>query len=193
MRESFSDQMVQRKILAGWRLAIVAAAAGLLAGCATAANPQAMAVTAPAAATEQPFPPKLQHAMCVRNVTGGEETNPLWVSKVDDTGFRTALSNSLDSVGLSAPSASCSYPIDVNLLGLSQPSLGFDMTVTSHVNYKVYDTTGQPVLLATIDAPYTAKMGDSLIGVKRLQLANEGSIRVSIQQFFDKLRSGDVK
>jgi len=131
--------------------------------------------------------------MCVRTVTGGEETNPLWVSKVDDKGFRAALAASLDSAGLSAPTPNCVFPIDANLLGLSQPGMGFDMTVTSHVNYKVYDASGQPFLLVTVDAPYTAKMGDSLLGVERLRLANEGSIRTSISMFFDKLHDSNPK
>jgi len=174
-------------------------AVGLLAGlgaCASNADPGAMTVTTgtAAAAAATPFPPKFQHAMCVRNVTGGEETNPMWTSKVNDAGFRTALDGSLSGAGLSSSSAgNCSYPIDANLLGLSQPIAGFNMTVTSHVNYKVYDSSGQPVVLATIDAPYTAKMGDAFMGTKRLQLANEGSIRESIKQFFDKLRSANQK
>ena len=172
-------------------------AAGLLAGlaaCASNADPGAMAVAPDAAATTaaQPFPAKFQHAMCVRNVTGGSETNPMWTSQVNDAGFKTALDSSLNSAGLSAGSAACAYPIDANLLGLSQPIAGFNMTVTSHVNYKVFDSSGQPVVLATIDAPYTAKMGDAFMGTKRLQLANEGSIRESIKQFFDKLRAAST-
>jgi hypothetical protein len=163
-------------------------------GCATSANPGAMTLAAqPAAGNEKPFPQILQHAMCVRAVTGGTKTNPMWVSKVDDEGFKSALSSSLDTAGLAAPADKCAYPIDVNLLGLSQPAFGFNMTVTSHVNYKVYDVSGQPFLLATIDAPYTAKAGDAFMGVKRLRLANEGSIRASIQKFFDKLREVEPK
>jgi hypothetical protein len=163
-----------------------------LSGCATSADPTAMTVTAPQA-TEKPFPQRLQHAMCVRTVAGGTETNPLWVSKVDNKGFQAALSSSLDSASLTAPSSSCSYPIDVNLLGLSQPSAGLDMTVTSHVNYKVYDASGQPYLLETIDMPYTATFSDSVLGVERLKMANEGAIRMSIQKFFDKLRDSVSK
>jgi hypothetical protein len=170
------------------KFAVLAVMLGALGACASAADPAAMAVTAPAAGPA--FPAPLQHAMCVRNVAGGEETNPMWASKVDDKGFRAAIASSLDSAGLTAPGAdSCHFPIDVNLLGLSQPSMGLDMTVTSHVNYKVYDTAGQPLLLETIDTPYTAKFSDAFAGVKRLQLANEGSIRESIRAFFDKLRA----
>jgi hypothetical protein len=173
-------------------------ATGLLAGlaaCASNADPSAMTVTAEpvASAAVTPFPQKFQHAMCVRNVTGGEETNPMWASKVNDAGFHSALDGSLNGAGLSSGSTSCSFPIDANLLGLSQPSMGFDMTVTSHVNYKVYDASGQPVVLATIDAPFTAKMSDAFAGVKRLRLANEGSIRESIRLFFDKLRTTSPK
>lgn len=160
--------------------------------CATAAKPEAMVATAPAA-TAKPFPQTLQHAMCVREVTGGEKTNPLWTSKVDSPAFKTALGASLDGAGLAAPGTSCSFPIDVNLLDLSQPIAGFDMTVTAHVNYKVYDAAGQPLLLATIDSPYTANFSDSVVAVERLRLANEGSIRTSIGQFFDRLRDTDPK
>jgi len=158
-----------------------------LSGCASSADPGAMVITSQASA--KPFPERLQHAMCVRGVTGGEETNPLWASKVDNKGFQTALSSSLDGAGLTASADKCSYPIDVNLLGLSQPSIGFDMTVTAHVNYKVYDPSGQPYLLETVDSPFTATVSDAFVGVERLKLANEGAIRTSIQTFFDKLHN----
>jgi len=172
---------------------VMATMLGGLAACASAADPQAMTLSAPAAGAA-PFPQPLQHAMCVRAVTGGEATNPLWVSKVDNVGFKSALSSSLDGADLSArtPDA-CHFPIDVNLLGLSQPMMGIDLTVTSHVNYKVYDASGAAFLLETIDTPYTAKFGDSLIAVERLKMANEGSIRESIHSFFDKLRATTPK
>lgn len=175
----------------GIQLSFAMAALVALAGCASSADPTAMAV-APQT-SEKAFPERLHHAMCVRNVTGGEPTNPLWASKVDNDGFKTALTTSLDSAGLGKTSADCAYPIDVNLLGLSQPAIGFDMTVTSHVNYKVYDAKGAPYLLETIDAPFTATVSDAFVGVERLKLANEGSIRESIKQFFDKLRNFEPK
>ena len=71
--------------------------------------------------------------------------------------------------------------------------MGFDMTVTSHVNYKVYAPGGDPLVLATIDAPYTAKFSEAFVGVERLKKANEGSIRMSIQQLFDKLKDTTPK
>ncbi|HWA88386.1 MAG TPA: hypothetical protein VG889_00010 [Rhizomicrobium sp.] len=179
------------------KLLAAGAVAAYLSGCASSADPHAMAVTdTPAAAgtTVKPFPAPLMHAMCVRNVTGGEKTNPLWVSKVDNDGFKSALDTSMTSAGLTATdAAACAYPVDVNLLGLSQPSMGFDMTVTSHVNYKVFNSSSEPFLLATIDAPFTATMSDAFMGVERLKKANEGSIRASISMFFDKLKDSEPK
>jgi len=165
------------------RAALMSAALMGLAACATAAKPEAMVVVP--AATAKPFPQALQHTMCVRNVTGGEKTNPLWTSKVDNPGFQTALTSSLNGAGLGAASG-CSFPVDVNLLGLSQPFAGFDMTVTSHVNYKVYDPSGKPVVLATVDTPYTANFSDAFAAVERLRLANEGSIRTNIKRLWSR-------
>ncbi len=178
--------MINKKSGMCARLAMAAIAAAALSGCATAAKPEAMVVASKPA--DKPFPQPFSHAMCIRTVTGGEKTNPLWTSKVDNDGFRSALATSLDTAGLKSADSGCAYPIDVNLLGLSQPIMGFDMTVTSHVNYKVYDSKAQPILLETLDTPFTATMSDAFVGVERLRLANEGAIRLSIQTFFDKLR-----
>jgi hypothetical protein len=160
----------------------------MLGACASPADPKAM-VVAPQTAGK-PFPKALQHTMCVRTVSGGEETSPLWVSKVDNASFKAGLSASLDGAGLRA-SAGCLYPIDVNLLGLSQPFGGFDMTVTSHVNYKVYNPAKAPILLETINTPYTATVSDAFVGAERMRKADEGSIRDSIHAFLDKLRNVD--
>jgi hypothetical protein len=191
MKQGAMEMIVKPNVRNACRLLLMAAAFFELTACATGAKPEAMVATPQVSG--MPFPQPLQHAMCVRAVTGGETTNPLWASKVDNKSFQTALASSLDGAGLAAPATGCSYPIDVNLLGLSQPIAGFDMTVTSHVNYKVYDPSGQPFVLATIDAPYTANFSSAFAGAERLRLANEGSIRTSITQFFDKLRSAETK
>lgn len=176
------------RIYAILRFATMGVMVALLGACASSADPKAMIVAPQTAA--KPFPQALQHAMCVRTLSGGEETNPLWFSKVGDADFKAALSSSLDNAGLAA-SSGCPYPIDVNLLGLSQPFGGFDMTVTAHVNYKVYNPAKTPILLETINSPYTATVSDAFVGAERMRKANEGSIRKSIQTFLDKLRNVD--
>lgn len=160
----------------------------LLAACASPATPTAM-VAHPTAA-EAPFPPADANAFCVGAVTGGEPTNPLWVSKVDNAGFHSALEQSLQVRQLLATSATnCRYAVNANLLGLSQPSMGFDLTVTAHVNYTVGKDGTAPILAETVTTPYTAAFGDSPIAIIRLRLANEGAIRTNIAQFLDRLRT----
>ena len=137
----------------------------------TAASPATSSgmTSAPAANS---YPEKLAHAMCIRKLEGGEKTNPLWMSKVGNSEFQIALANSLERAGLLAPADGCKFPVDVHLLGISEPSMGFAMTATSNVNYKVFDSAEQPVLLETISAPYTAKMSESMIGYVRAKRAN---------------------
>jgi hypothetical protein len=159
-----------------WCLAVTVCMLAGLSGCAAPADPARM-VSGPSP-DGGAFPSALSHAMCVRTVTGGEQTNPLWTSEVSSDDFHHALA---------APNA-CKYPVDANLLGLSKPTFGFSMEVTSHVNYKVYDAAGQPILLETISAAYTEPAGFNS-GVKRLQLAEEGSIRASFAQFLNKVRA----
>ena len=155
------------------RLVVAIGALTLFGGCASPADPGRMTLRTPP--TLQSFPVGIHHAMCVRTVTGGEETNPLWLSKVSNDDFQTALSTSMKQAGLLSSVDPCKFPIDVNLLGLSQPIGGFAMEVTAHVNYKVFDATGRPVLLETISAPYTATFSDAAYGVARLRLANGSS------------------
>ncbi|MCW3475081.1 hypothetical protein [Limobrevibacterium gyesilva] len=163
----------------------------LLAACATPAEPGRMTLTP--AQDAKPFAPQLATAMCVRDVTGGSTTNPLWVSQVGNDEFKEALQSTLRNYGVLADANPCRYPIDVNLLGLSQPIMGFDAEVTSHVNYKVMNPANEPLLLETISASYTANFSEHPIGVVRLKRANEGSIRENITKFLQRLRETPPK
>ena len=168
------------------RLAALLALAAL-AACATPADPQQMvAVPKPGSSA---FPAPLSGGMCVGSVTGGVDTNPLWVSQVGNNEFRQALERSLAMHGLLAGSAPCRWQVDANLLGLSQPVVGLDLEVTSHINYTAAGPGQPPFLATTVSAPYTATFSDHAIAVVRLKLANEGSIRRNIQIFLDQLRA----
>jgi hypothetical protein len=168
------------------RLILASVTLMLLAACATPADPRRM--TVPQTSITTGFPESLQHALCVRSVSGGEATNPLWVSEVGNVEFREALTTSLSNAGLLAPQNSCKYFIDANLLGVSQPSFGFSMKVTAHTNYKVYDSAGNPILLATISDSYT-EPASALAGYVRVKRATEGAMRGSISQFLERLRN----
>lgn len=151
----------------------------ILSGCSTPLRQEHMTIA--------PNPPggrfavALARAMCVRNVSGAE-------GQLTDSDFRDALVSSLEAIGLKAAPESCKYPVDVNILGIARPTFARDMTVTTHINYKVYDYSGSAVLLETVSAPFTATTSDASYGAHRSRLAHEGSVRESISRFLDKLR-----
>jgi opacity protein-like surface antigen len=166
------------------RLAIVAALAVGLAGCAQAARVDQMAATP---TTALPATSVLQHAVQVLGVTGGTDTNPLWMSKVGNAEFQAALSSSLGAAGMLA-NGEGRYKLQAKLLQLKQPMIGFDMAVDSQVHYTLTETgSGKAVFDRDVIATFTATVGDAFIAVKRLQLANEGSIKKNIQQFMDEV------
>jgi hypothetical protein len=133
------------------------------------------------------FPNALRQATCVRNVTGREDTSEFWGSVVSNKEFSDALAASLQANGLSASLGACNYHIDVNILGVIQYNHMNRMNVTSHVNYKVYRTDGQPILLETISADSSS----GGFGPMRIKRSNEGATRASISNFLEKLGAVD--
>jgi hypothetical protein len=131
----------------------------------------------------------LRNNVAIRDVTGGQETNPMWKSNVGGSEFSLALEESLRNVGLLAANRqSGRFTLTAHLQRLDQPMFGLDMTVTASVSYVVAErATGKEVFQRTVAVPYTAKMGDAFIGVERLKLANEGAIRSNISQLIDEL------
>ncbi len=121
------------------------------------------------------------HHFEVRNISGGQETNPLWTSQVDNTGFREALTHSLSRLGFSPENASSKFAVDAELQALSQPLFGLDFSVTSTVRYAVEGNGQRKVYPVT--ATGTATMSDAFIGVERLRKANEKSIKENIKEF----------
>ena len=178
--------MNYNRILLIWRAVLACGAVLSLAACAMSAAPERMIVAQTASGA--PFPQPFRQATCVRNISGGEETNPLWTSKVGNAEFSQALASSLQNAQLLGVEGSCRYFVDVTLLGISQPTFGANMEVIAHANYKVYNAAGKPILLDTETASYTASFSESLIGVERLRRANEGAIRTATAQFLEKFR-----
>ena len=165
---------------------LLAIAFVMLAGCASPARVDQMSVSGnPSQRVAQtPF----RNNLAIKDVTGGKETNPMWVSNVGSSEFEQALESSLRSVGLLAQRQSGKYQLTTHMERLEQPFMGIDMTVTAYVRYIVFErATGKEIYSKTVSVPYTAKFGDSLIAVERLRLANEGAVRVNITEFIDEL------
>ncbi|MBI1245121.1 MAG: hypothetical protein GC202_08955 [Alphaproteobacteria bacterium] len=164
-----------------------AAALSLLAACAQPARVSQMAVTnviAPVVASN----PELVGSMSVGEVAGGKETNPIWTSQVDNPQFREALERSLEFNGLLASGGTPGrFVVTANLIELDQPIMGFNLTVTPRVAYRVVEKSSSNELFREeLTTPYTAEFGQSLIAVERLRLANEGAIRESIKRFLTR-------
>jgi hypothetical protein len=174
------------------------AACAVLAGCATPATSTNMTMRAADATTSrQATPEALKANVALRDVTGGKETNPMWMSSVGSSEFERALEDSLRSVGmLAANRQSGRFQLVAHLAKLDQPFGGFDMTVTATVNYLLIErASGKTVWEKSLTTPYTAKLGDALVGTARMRLANEGTIRQNISQLvaeLQQLKAGDI-
>ena len=161
----------------------------LMAACAQPARLDAMKVTAiPDVVVPDGF--FLRKAILINNVHGGEPTNPLWTSQVGNVEFRAALESSLEGFGLLAPPSAGTYDLTATLIKLDQPLMGIDMTVTTSANYLLKNrATNAEALNRTITLPYTATFGSALLGVERLRVANEGSIKTNLEQLIRDLLS----
>ncbi len=168
------------------KMSISLAAVVYLSGCASPAEYKNMVYIAPECSKALPAS-KLHHAVSLNAVQGGEETNPLWTSQVSAEDFQKALEVSLQEAGYLSKDNSA-YSLTVNFEGLKQPFVGFNMTVTSSVNYDLKDLKKEKSILnENINAKFTATVSDAFVGVKRLRMANEGSIKENIKQLIDKL------
>lgn len=161
----------------------------LLGACAQPARVTQMTVPDNVLAPVVAANPELLNSVAVVAVSGGKETNPLWTSQVNDPEFREALERSLEFSGVLAPAPDkAAYAVSVQLMELKQPLMGFDLTVTSTVDYRVTERAGGGELLReSVMLPYTADFSSSLIAVERLRLANEGAIRENIRKFLARL------
>lgn len=161
----------------------------VLAGCATPARIEQMQVEPSAASRGALANSPMRDNIAIKDVTGGKETNPLWVSNVGSAEFERALEGSLRASSLlSANRQAGKYVLTAHLLKLDQPMFGASMTVTASVQYLLAErATGKEVFSRTITLPYTAAFSDAFMGAERLKLANEGAIRTNIAALIEAL------
>lgn len=167
-------------------LVIALLAVTMISGCSTTRDPLRMAVAEPPPI--QSFPAGFHRAMCVRTVLASDDAKTFTYRGVSADELRDALSTSLQRAGLLSAENACSYPTDANVLGMAAPGWGGDKTATLHANYKVYNATGEPILLETISSTHVTKWNEDLGGSKRARWAVEGAIRANILKFMEKLQ-----
>lgn len=169
---------------------LASALIALCAGCASPAQISAMSVGADQAKAATGHS-GLQHTVQLTEVNGGDKTNPLWTSEIEGPDFGAALRLSLANANLLGDGAS-PYWLRANLLRVDQPLFGLDFEVTSEIEYTLTEARTRKVLWREIiRAPFTAGVGDSMMAVKRLRLANEGSARTNIIELLKRL--GELK
>lgn len=161
----------------------------LLAGCASPARVDKMTAATVSETLRTIGNSPLKENVAVLEVRGGKETNPIWMSNVGGRDFQIALEASLKAAGLFAENTQAGkYHLKADLTKMDQPFAGFDMTVTAHVRYELFDsTTGKSIFTKDISTPFTAKVSDAFMGVVRLKIANEGAARANISQFIDEI------
>lgn len=158
-------------------------------GCATPAKSSSMIPTAP------PSPRKSEHSLSV-STKGGQATNPLWTSQISSEAFQEAIVQALTDSGTFktvVKDGVADLRLEVTIVNLDQPFMGASLTVTMVAAWKVTDTTsGRAVFNESITTPYTAKMSESLIAIRRLRLANEGAARENIKEGIRRLSGANL-
>lgn len=131
----------------------------------------------------------LRNSLSLKGVSGGESTNPLWLSKVGSDDFKQALEQSLKTAMLlAADQSKGSYLLSTTLVSLNQPWVGLDLQVIATVEYSLEErATGRKVFSTTISTPYTATFSDAVLAFERLKIANEGAVRENIEKIIDEL------
>jgi hypothetical protein len=168
-------------------VALLALSVSLLSGCATPARTdQMLAQVSPA---QRIANTPLRNSVAVKDVSGGKETNPMWMSNVGNSEFEQALEGSLRDAGLlSAGKQAGKYLLTAHMEKVDQPMFGASMTVTATVNYVLTErASGKEVLNRTVSLPFTAAWNSSFVGTERLRLANEGAIRVNIGKIIEDM------
>lgn len=132
---------------------------------------------------------QLKNSLSIKSVTGGQSTNPLWVSKVGNDNFKQALEESLKNASLlSSADETSAYLLDAKLISLDQPLAGLDLKVTASVEYSLVEkATGQKIYSKLIATPFTATFSDAALAFVRLKIANEGAIRENLEKVIDEL------
>lgn len=169
-----------------FRFILLLAVLTSLSACASGARTGAM--TAPVSSTTIiSEDSSLKRSITVSEISGGKETNPLWMSNVGNNEFKAALEQSLMLHALHNNS-SPHYKLEAKLVDLKQPLGGFDVTVGSRVYYRLARAdNNERIYEKDVSCEYTANFSDALLGYERLRLANEGAIKKNISIFIEEL------
>ena len=156
----------------------------ILAGCATPA-PQ-KAVSLGVAETPAKPNPALIGNISIRVISGGQDTNAYWISKIDNERFRSELEQSMTAIGYLAPKGFAGkYQLDVTLQYLDKPSYGDTLNFRSSIFYTLNGENGKKITFP-VTAVGTATTSDTFL-VGRERNADYRSIKENIHLFLINL------
>lgn len=136
------------------------------------------------------YPEMLMGNVSLGNISGGQTTNPLLTAKVSNGAFLEALEKTLSNEGLLGSNGK--YQIDANIMEVSSPMVGLNMSATTRINYILLDKNSQALILdETLSTTETAKPGDAFVAAVRQRKAVEMSARENIKQLLQILRNAD--
>jgi len=129
--------------------------------------------------------------LAVDQTTGGKETNPMWVSSIDNETFNDALVETLKYSDLFDSVFAAGTGGDFRLTSeiVSQEiKSGVDMSATLMVHYELFQSGADESIWAeNVFSQYEAAFEESYYGVKRAQKANEGAVRDNLKQLTETL------
>lgn len=167
-----------------FRLLLFTALLAILTGCASPAKTAKMVPTQ--------FMVERKHPQTTSvSVTGGRKTNPLWKSDIAGEDFAQSLTEAIERSGLFSsvfPAGKGDYKLDVALVKVMTPNVGFDMTVTMVTEWRLTQiSSGKLIAEEFITTPFTATVGDAFVAITRIRIANEGAARENIKEGIRRL------
>ena len=137
---------------------------------------------------------KFFEKLSVGNVTVNLKDDKRAESQITKQDLKAALYKSLANYSFIATSSPATYKMDAELETFEQ--VGFDVKISnmldikvkSVISYSIYEIySGKLVFKKNIESYYTTEFNKAFAGVKRVRLANEGSIRSNFELLMQEL------
>jgi len=123
------------------------------------------------------------------NVTGGDTTNPLWMSNIASVDFSTALVEALRRSALfaSVASGNTNYRLDVQLVKVIRPTAGITFTVTVVSHWQLVRNPDSSLISDEyITTPFSVGPSMEVFPI-HLRKAEEGAARANIAEGIRRL------
>lgn len=141
--------------------------------------------------TTVPVSARFLGQVILTEVTGGKAvTMTSSISQVSNDALREALERSLQQAGYLSPRPdAASIMLKVGVVDVENPhQTSLTIKVVTIIRYRLADKGGgKPLFDELITASYTRTLSDDLVGMKRLQHADECAVRNNIGAFLAKL------